>query len=324
VVTATADSAGNYPLPSQVKNGVIPFQNLPIPSKGIDTPYTLEISATGYDNLFKTGIPSGLVNGVGGNCGTKGSAEPCNFSLTSGQIAGEVTLAGAPPPGQPVAVEVFAEDSGTNNLVAMLPQPIVFTNPTSSLPFTLNVPSGPATLDLYAAASDTFNGAADPFTGHTIVVQQGVPGFNGTPSCTPVTPATEPFTEAMDCIGHGSIAGTFNSPTSGTSAVLSKDGVQLFTAGVGPTLDLGGNTAPTYSFCVPPDTYDVQAFAVTNPAPSVTPVETPTPLPIGTPTPVTVPAPAPTATNCPTTCTNTMGTCPGNCVGTIAAPLQGP
>lgn len=324
VVSATTDGAGNYPLPSQIKNGAIPFQNLPIPPKGIDTPYTLEISATGYDDLFKTGIPSALVNGVGGNCGSKGNAEPCNFSMTSGQIAGQVTLTGAPPPGQTVSVEVFAEDTGTNNLVAMLPAPLVFTSPTSSQPFTLIVPAGPSTLDLYAMASDTFNGAATPFTGHTIIVQQGVPGFNGTPNCTPITPATEPFTEAMDCIGHGSIAGIFNAPTSGTSAVLSKDGVQLFSAAVGPTLDLGGNTGPTYSLCVPPDTYDLQAFVVTNPAPSVTPIETPTPQPIGSPTAVTVPAPAPTATGCPTTCTNTSGTCPGNCVGTIPAPLQGP
>jgi hypothetical protein len=208
--------------------------------------------------------------------------------------------------------------------VAMLPAPIVITNPSSSTPFTLHVPSGPATLDLYAEADDTFNGAATPYTGHTIIVQQGVTGFDGTPNCTPVTPVTEPFSQAMDCVGHGSIAGTFTSPTSGTTAVLSKDGVQLFTDGVGPTLDLDGNTGPTYSFCVPPDSYDLQAFAVTNPAPSVTPLVTPTPLPIGTPTPVTVPAPAPTATGCPTTCTNTSGTCPGNCVGTIPAPLQGP
>ncbi len=324
VLSTSTDSVGDYPLPATTKGGVIPFQNIPVPPKGIETPYTIEISATGYDTLFKTGIPTGLVNNVGGNCGTKGSAEPCNFSLTSGQIAGQVSLTGAPPPGQPVSIEVFAEDSGTNNLVAMLPSPIVFTNPTSTQPFTLHVPSGPATLDLYAEANDTFNGAADPYTGHTIIVQQGVPGFDGTPSCTPITPATEPFTQAMDCVGHGSIAGTFVAPTSGTSAVLSKDGVQLFTAGVGPTLDLGGNTGPTYSFCVPPDTYDLQAFAVTNPPPSMTPIVTPSPQPIGTPTPETVPAPAPTATNCPTTCTNTMGTCPGNCVGIIPAPLEGP
>jgi hypothetical protein len=325
VLTATADSAGNNPLPSQIKHGVIPFQNLPIPTKGIETPYTLEISATGYDTLFKTGIPTGLVSGVGGNCGTKGSAEPCNFSLTSGQITGQVSLTGVPPPGQPVSVEVFAEDSGTNNLVAMLPQPIVITNPSSTGPFTLHVPSGPATLDLYAEADDTFNGAATPFTGHTIIVQQGVTGFDGTPNCTPVSPVNL-FSQNMDCVGHGSIAGTFVSPTSGTSAVLSKDGVQLFSSSVGLTLDLGGNTGPTYSFCAPPDTYDVQAFAVTNPAPSVTPMVTPTPLPIGTPTPVTVPAPAPTTTGCPTTCSsNSTGTsCPGNCVGTIPAPLQGP
>ncbi len=324
VISATTDNAGNYPLPSQIKNGVIPFQNLPVPAKGIDTPYTLEISATGYDTIYKTGIPSALVDSVGGNCGSKGSAEPCNFSLTSGQIAGQVVLTGAPPPGQTVSVEVFAEDTGTSNLVAMLPAPLVFTNPTSSQSFTLIVPSGPATLDLYAVATDTFNGAADPYTGHTILVQQGVPGFNGTPNCSPVTPATEPFTGDMDCVGHGSVAGTFSAPTSGTSAVLSKNGVQLFTAGVGPTLDLGGNTGPTYAICAPPDNYDIRAFAVTNPAPSMTPIETPTPLPIGTPTPVTVPAPTATATNCPTTCTNTMGSCPGNCAGTIPAPLQGP
>jgi len=324
VLSATTDSAGNYPLPSQIKNGSIPFQNIPVPPNGIDTPYTLEISATGYDTLFKTGIPTALVNNVGGNCGTKGSAEPCNFSLTSGQIAGEVSLTGAPPPGQTVSVEVIAEDSRTSNLVAMLPQPLVFTNPTSTQPFDLIVPSGPATLDLYAVATDTFKGAADPYTGHTILVQPGVRGFNGIPSCTPITPAIKPFIQAMDCVGHGSIAGTFIAPTSGTTAVLSKNGVQLFTAGVGPTLDLDGNTAPTYAFCAPPDTYDLQAFAVTNPTPSVTPIVTPTPLPIGTPTPVTVPAPVSTATNCPTTCTNTMGTCPGNCAGTIPAPLQGP
>jgi len=320
VATASSDNTGHFPLTGPVKTPA-PFNNIPLPPTG--TSYALEISAPGYDTIFTTGAPTvppvqkTVLNG--GTCATSSGA--CNFALTSGQISGMVNLTAAPPSGQTVLVQVFAEEAGTNNVVAALPRPLIFRNQTESLPFTLIVPSGPTAFDFYASATDLYTNITDPYTGHTILVQPKVPGFAGTPSCTPITPAALPFEQSMDCTGHGSLAGTFVNPSASTSAVLMKDGVQIMSSGVGPILPLGPNSPnPTFALCAPGDSYSVQRFNVTNPPAGTVPVETPTAVPIGTPTMTTIPTPAATSTPCPTTCSSNGG-CPGVCNGVVVNPL---
>jgi hypothetical protein len=319
VATASTDNTGHFPLTGQVKVPA-PFNNIPLPPSG--TTYALEITAPGYDPIFTTGAPTvppvkkTVLNG--GTCAT--SKGTCDFALTSGQIAGTVNLTAAPG-NETVVVQVFAEEAGTNNVVAALVRPLIFRNQTQSLPFTIVVPSGPASFDFYATAIDLYTNITDPYTGHTILVQPGVPGFSGTPSCTAVTPSAVPFEQSMDCTGHGSLAGTFVNPGPQTTAVLMKDGVQIMTSAVGPVLPLGVNPAnPTFAFCAPGDTYSVQRFNVTNPPAGTVPVETPTPAPVGTPTTTSIPTPLATSTPCPTTC-STSGGCPGVCNGIVANPL---
>ncbi len=320
VATASTDNTGHFPLTGQPRDPA-PFNNIPIPPAG--SAYALEVSAPGYDTMFTTGTPTvppvfkTVLNG--GTCATSGGG--CDFALTSGQIAGMVNLTAAPGSSETVLVQVFAEEAGTQNVVAALPRPLIFRNATDSLPFTMTVPSGPAAFDFYATAIDLYTNITDPYTGHTILVQSNVPGFNGTPSCTPVTPAAVPFEQSMDCTGHGSIAGTFVNPTAGTTAVLMKDGVQIMNSAVGPILPLGTNPPnPTFAFCAPGDSYSIQRLNVTNPPAGTAPVETPTPVPVGTPTMTTIPLASPTSTPCPTTCSSNGG-CPGVCNGVVANPL---
>ncbi len=319
VATASTDNLGHFPLTGQVKVPA-PFNNIPLPPSG--TTYVLEISAPGYDTMFTTGAPTvppvtkTVLNG--GTCATKTGA--CDFALTSGQISGTLNLTASPPNGQTVLVQVFAEESGTNNVVAALPRPLIFRNQTDSLPFTITVPSGPAAFDFYATAIDLYTNITDPYTGHTILVQPDIAGFSGTPSCTAVS-ASGLFEQSMDCTGHGSLAGTFVNPDANTAAVLMKDGVQIMSSPVGPVLPLGINPAnPTFAFCAPGDTYSVQRLEVTNPPAGTVPSETPTPAPVGTPTITTIPMPLATSTPCPTTCSSNGG-CPGVCNGVVANPL---
>jgi hypothetical protein len=319
IATASADNTGHFPLTGQVKTPA-PFNNIPLPPSG--TTYVLEISAPGYDTMFATATPTvppvhkTVLNG--GTCGSSNGA--CDFALTSGQIAGTVNLTAAPGT-ETVLVQVFAEEAGTNNVIAALPRPLIFRNQTQSLQFTMTVPSGPAAFDFYATAIDLFTNITDPYSGHRILVQSGVPGFSGTPTCTapPISPA--PFEESMDCTGHGSIAGTFVNPGPQTTAVLMKDGVQIMNSAVGPVLPLGTNPAnPTFAFCAPGDSYSVQRYEVTNPPAQTVPVETPVPSPTGTPSMTSIPIAAPTSTPCPTTCSSN-GECPGVCNGVVANPL---
>jgi hypothetical protein len=319
IATASADNTGHFPLTGPVKTPA-PFNNIPLPPAG--TSYVLEISAPGYDTMFTTGVPTvppvhkTVLNG--GTCA--GSNGACDFALTSGQISGMVNLTASPPSGQTVVVQVFAEVAGTNNVVAALARPLIFRNQTDSMGFTMTVPSGPAAFDFYATAIDLYTNITDPYTGHTILVQSKVPGFNGTPSCTPISPPAL-FEPTMDCTGHGSIAGTFANPNAQTTAILMKNGVQLMYSAVGPILPLGTNPPnPTFAFCAPGDTYSVQRFEVTNPPAGSTPVETPVPVATGTPSTITVPLASPTSSPCPTTCSSN-GACPGVCNGVVANPL---
>jgi hypothetical protein len=322
VASTQTDQSGEYPGFNSKGVPIGSFGSIPIlPSKDR---YAIEVSAPGYDTLYTQGNAT-AASKHSGNCGVSGGpAENCDFSLTFGQVTGGVSLTALPPPGQTVSVQVFAEDSGTSTLVAMLPAPIIFTSVTpQTQSFTMNVPSiATATggLDFYAQASDLYQGAATPNTGHTIVVQQG---FTAPPTLSPSlstcpnpTPTTLPAFEAMDCVGHGSVAGTFATSNNLTSAVLMKNRVQLMTSPAGPEATVTqGTTAPSYAICAPGDTYQVQAYQVTNPLGA--PSSTPTPEPIGSPTTVIVPMAAPTSSGCPTTCTTAGSSCPGICAGTI-------
>jgi hypothetical protein len=314
VATATTDSGGNYPVPGTVFNPA-PFEQIPIGSP--TATYVLEISAPGYDTLFMggTAAPGGSSGGVAaGHCFTPttsptSTATPangtCNFPLTTAYMQGKVNLSAAQPPGANTTVQVFAEDSGTNNLVSALTTPLTIPGGGTNLGFTLNVPShafnssGPATYDLFAEAQDLYQGGTDPFPGHTIIVQQGV---SGPPkACATITPGL--FTEAMECVGHGSISGiAANNPNSGTTIGLTKNGVAITDSAVA-LLAPTATASASYSFCIPPDSYSLQRFAQGTPVGTTAAVG-----PMATPEPTNSP--------CPSTCFSGSGICPGICAGT--------
>ncbi len=305
VATASTDVIGGFPLPGQIQTPGV-FNSIPLPG-----PYTLEVSAAGYDTTFISGSPTVPPQGepirLGGTCTIGGTPQNCNFSLTSGKLSGRVSLTSNPVPNQSVVVQVFAEQSGTNNLVSALQTPLVFTNSGKmSQTFTMNVPTTLSTFDLFATSIDLNQGVTDPYTGHTILVQSGVQGFGGTvPSCSSA-PLTADFAESMDCTGHGSISGIFSNPNTATTAVLSKiDAIKnlpvaLMPVGVqGPVAASGTTPAnPTFSFCAPGlPTVDEGSYVITRyDLPSPTP--TPTPTPVG-PTATPTPAPGPSSTPAP-------------------------
>ena len=113
----------------------------------------------------------------------------------------------------------------------------------------------------------------------------------------------------MDCVGHSSVTGTVLNPDSGTTVAVSKNGVRLLQAAVGPATP-APSVGNTYSFCAPPDTYTIQRLEKGVPA--------------GTPTAVTLmPTPMPTSSPCPSTCfgQSANNTCPGLCVNVVQSPL---
>ena len=221
-------------------------------------------------------------------CSAATSATLCNFSLTTGYITGTVNLVTDPPPGNSVVVQVLAENSGSNQLVSALPQPLVFVNHETSQPFMLNVPisgAGP-NFDLLAVAIDPFQGGPNPFSGHDIPVLANVTGPTG---CSPSIPA--PAFAAMDCVGHGSISGTVQNPDTGTSVEVEKLDpnntlVQIF----GTLPALFSSTSPSnignnaYTLCVPPDNYALQRFEAP-PTPTSTPTSSAEPTPSAESTP---------------------------------------
>ena len=325
VASATTNNAGLFPLPGTL---TIPsaFESIPILT-GTDR-YSMMITAPGYDPTFTFANASNGKNG--GNCNPVDSSKtaPCDFALNRGTISGTFPI-DPPVPGQTILVEVFAEDSGTNNIVSALPKPItVRSTTTSPIDFIINVPTTailggttlPRTFDLFATTIDTFQGISDPYQGHTIAVIQGVTGPQGT--CPAVTGASSPDT--ISCVGHGSVTGTVGNPNLGTSVVLSKRNVQITNTVVQNQLP-NLNSSNAFSFCAPGDTYTVQRLQLPTPVASVVPSAAPTPLPTGPVLDVTIPVaplvggPTPTPTpalKCPTTCSNPGGTCPGICNNT--------
>src|SRR5262249_2691791 len=310
VAFANSDNGGRYPLPGTFQQPAY-FNNVPI---GAPTNYTVQISASGYDSTIVQAQASGSTSGThSGVCGGGNVDAPsCDFALTTSYIAGTVALTGAPPPSDSTDVQVLAEQAGTNNLVAALPTPLLFQTGQSTMNFSLNVPSKIASFDLFASAADLYLGEPDPYPGHTIITQSAVPA--APTAC--ATSTVAPFSEPMDCTGHGSIAGTAVNPDSGTTVELSKGGVRLMQAAVGPATP-APSVGNTYSFCAPPDpNYFLQRLEQGPPV-GTTAAVGPMPTPIPT-------AAIPTATNspCPTTCFNVgNATCPGLCGTTIQPPL---
>ncbi len=328
VVAATStDQSGNYPLPGTTLQPAL-FSQVPANFANM----AVRVSASGYSSLLSSVFIKGAKNQI---CSAS-SANPstiCNFSLATGYINGTANLVSDPPPGNSVMVEVFAEYSGTNQIVSALPQPIVFKNQQTSLPFTLNVPVSDEPgqqFDLFAVAIDPYVGATEPFPGHDITVLAQVPAPSAPCAFEPPEPTPLPtppalMMPAMDCVGHGSITGTVQNPDTNTTVEVEKQGVQLL--GTAPGLfsssSPGGNNQ--YTLCVPPDDYVLQRFEAL-PTSTAEPTDVPTPMatPVGPPQPITVPQPESTSSPCPSTCSNqstSTSPCPGLCNATAASPL---
>ena len=185
VATANTDNGGDFPLPGTIS---VPaeFGNVPVLAK--KGSYAMEITAPGYDTVFVQAIPS--VGNNGGTCTTSATGttfQTCDLALNTGYISGTIPIT-PPNPGQTTLVQVFAEDTGTNNIESALATPLVVTHsnvgtcpgppPYRCVSFTLNVPTTdtvPQGFDLFATTIDLYQGVSDPYQGHTIAVLAGVP-----------------------------------------------------------------------------------------------------------------------------------------------------
>ena len=293
VASTISDSSGNYAF------GTVP----------VALNYFVQAQATGFNTVSQPLTYSGST----GICSAGPNSANCSFLLGNNQITGTVTVRPPPAPLTSTVVMVIAEEHGTGNLEGV-GQATVFSSGSGA--FSFAVPSNIASFDLIASAQDTYLGVGTPFPGHTLGVASDVP-----PSTTPNVALT------LECLGAGSINGTANSPDPGTHVRLFQTtapggpAVQLMDTTVG---QVGTSSATQYSFCVPPgNNYLVQRFEETQATAS--PVGTPQgPISIATPPPAPIvsPTPGPTAspTPCPL-CKNADGQCPGNCLGTEAAPL---
>jgi hypothetical protein len=331
VASATADQAGNYPLPGNFK---IPmgFDQVPVGQRDL----ALMVTASGYSPIVSSALAQ---TGNQATCSASTSATQCSFSLSTGYITGQVNLTTDPPPGSSVFVQVLAENTGTNQLVSALSEPLTFLNGETSLSFTMNVPINPQVTgyDLFAIAIDPFANAPDPFPGHDIPVISNVPapgaccppGVTGPclagGSAPTATPTPIPFA-AMDCVGHGSISGAVQNPDIGTSIEVEKvasNGSPVQILGTSP--GLFSSLSPSnnaYSLCVPPDNYLLQRFELAAATPAATPG--PTPVAVGGPQSINVPAPVSTSSPCPSSCSNNdiaNFPCPGICGANNANPL---
>lgn len=297
VGTASTDQSGIYPLPGNIRNPNT-FDEVPV---GTNFGLQLGISATGYNSTIeRVELPSPGKE----NCPNSFDSANCSFSLGTGTLNGTVSLGQAPVPGSSVQVQVFAEISGTNNLVSALAMPLLFQTGNTSAPFSINVPTtGP--FDLFAVAIDPYLGAPDPFTGHTIATLAGVaaPG-----QCTASTVGSD--LGPLECAGHGSITGTVNNPDANTTIQVEDQstGVQILGTAPGLLSSVQGASNNQYALCIPPGNYTLQRFEGATG---------------GATQNVAVPTPQATATPCPSTCfSDASGTvCPGQCVSTFASPF---
>jgi hypothetical protein len=311
VASTTTDNVGGFPQPGTVLAPAA-FNQVPIIS---GTTYTLEVTASGYDTRLVPGVKASSGNSkAAGDCGTASTSKVgCDLSLSTGYVNGTVNLVAAPQNGENLLLQVFAEMSGTSDLVAALPTPARIRGPNQTASFTLNVPTalslGPlAKLDMFAYAIDLYQGASDPYTGHSIITTTPLTAVH-VPQAACANSADTPFAEPMECTGHGSISGIVANPDTETTVELSKNGVILETApgGVPSPAPTPGGQTNAYGFCAPPaDNYFVQRLQRG--------------IPQGNPSPVGMMAtPQATSTPCPSTCfsgmTDSSGNqlCPGIC-----------
>jgi hypothetical protein len=325
VATANTDNAGNFPLPGTIQ---IPAAFDNVPTRKQSNPYTLQITAPGYNTLLVLAVPSKNSAKAGGMCSIDGGTTfgACNLNMTTAYITGQIPIA-PPPPGQTTLVQVFAEDHDTNNIESSLPMPVAVTSSNTQnglLAYTINVPPSVPVFDLFATTIDLYQGVVDPFQGHNIVP---ISGIAAPAACATVTARTP--SEAIECVGHGSITGSVTNPNLGTSVALEKldpdgpidDNEVQITSSMVQNQAPNPNPSSNYAFCTPADTYQLQRFQVPMPEPSVVPSAAPSPAPDGSPVSVTIPPPPlidPSATptpnvKCPTICSNPDGSCPGLC-----------
>ncbi|HTW88456.1 MAG TPA: DUF4382 domain-containing protein [Candidatus Binataceae bacterium] len=290
LASTTTNVTGSYPSPG--RSGMPqPFNFLPAAPDGT---YAIKISASGYDTLA---APISDTTGPV-TCPTSPSGKQCSFPLTRAVITGTVSI--TPAAGTTAQVQVFAEITGTNDLVGALPAPLSIPacgSPPCSASFSLNVPTMPGTYDIFATSIDLYNGAPDPFPGQVFATLAGIS------SPTECASVAAPANLALSCAGHGSISGTVGTYDTNTTVRLMEDGVQVAQTNVGPA---GTSNAGAYSFCAPADSYSVQRWE--------------NDLPAGTAVDVIVPTPVPTSTPC-ALCRNADGSCPGNCLDTTGPTL---
>jgi hypothetical protein len=289
VATASSDEVGNFPLPGNGLNKA-PFNLVPPPDAATKATYELVTTAAGFDRTLQTvTAKSGSLK-----CSTsvKGA---CNFTMNHGQVTGNVSLAGGGT--GPLTIAVMAEDSGTNNIenLALVNIPTGAT----TAPFTMNVPDNGAvaSLDLFAAAQDLFNGAPQTDTGHTIAV---LPGVGAPDACSTKTLTTD--LGGIICVGHGSVSGTVTGPESGDTVVLSLGGVDLHTV---PVIPPAKPAAGNYAICAPADPAAYTLEHVNSAGTTIgSPVSVTMVPPVLVPTPV--PSPGATPVPCPAICPNAV------------------
>jgi hypothetical protein len=298
VETTTASSIGSYSFTT------VPFGK-----------YFAEAQATGSTIVIQ---PLTLSSGTASCTGSPISTN-CSFNLPNNVITGFVAVEPPATLSNSISVTVLAEQHDTGNLVGLVP----LTVRSGSAPFTLQVPTEingeSSTFDLIATAQDTYLGIGSAFTGHNQAVASNIAGSSS------ASPAPIP-TMTVQCLGHGTIAGTVLHPDSGSHVRLFQDA----NAGVAPTALVqlqdaaAGQTSGFYAFCAPPgDDYFVERFEQTSPTSSPSAVATPQgPITVATPAPAPTGAvtPGATPTPCPL-CQNSAGQCPGNCSATLASPL---
>ncbi len=289
VATTSTDVTGNYPTAGRTGMPQ-PFNFLP---NAPDGTYAIRISASGFDTT------AAEVSNTSGSltCPTT-SSQKCNFALTRASITGTVSV---PPASGSTQVQVFAEATGTNDVVSALPAPLSIPCTGSSpcsVSFKLNVPTNPGKYDLYATSIDLYNGAPDPFSGHVFSILQNISSHTQCQAA-----AASPTLPTLGCAGHGSISGSVTTFDTGTTVRLIKGGVQVAQTPVGA---FGTVNAGAYSFCAPADEYQVQRWE--------------NDLPAGQAADVVVPIPNPTSAPC-ALCKNADGSCPGNCSDTSGPTL---
>lgn len=292
VASGQSQDTGVYPMPGS-NYFTPPFTNMP------DGNYAIRVSAAGYDTV----VSSLSVSGSGASCGS-GSGGVCNFALTSSTMGGTVSVSpGVAPGSPPLNVMVMAEDHGTNNIENVATTAIQPGGSTAQFSMKVPTSSTVSAFDVFSSVQDTFNGAPETFSGHTIGVASNL---LATTACTPFSIPTG-FLSAMQCVGHGSILGTVSSGAKiddFTTIELSKaatagGNVAFSAAQVSPLTSLNPNQ---FSFCAPADSalYTVQRFEA-GPGTAPVPAASPTSFPMATPT--LIPG------TCPTICSNGSGAC---------------